>query len=163
MEPLTLLALAGAAALLFGSSKSGGSASDPSQEAVQADLKKLAAENPTGYSVVLTNLGPGANPTVMIQHAIGLYSTYPALANQLMSNAQKMLTPITGKSGTEWNTWISYTAPTVPQINNVTVCFGSTPILTYSQSGDDKNTRKLVKIEDGADSSLVARARADFL
>lgn len=153
---LTLLAAAAAIAFLA-SMKTGGAAPGAPDPAVQSDLAKLYAANPTAYNAVLSLLG-GGNPAVMIQYAAQLMSLYPALAKQLGDMAVAQVTPVTGASGTEWNLWGKESGG----ISNVDVLLGASPVMSYQQTGVDQSTRKFIGAAPGVDSAILARARADF-
>lgn len=141
MIPLVL----GAAVLLMlmagGGAKPAGEGLAP---ALDAELKKLYAENPQAYNIVngllMTKLG---EPGVMMQYAMQLQAAYPALAAELVKRFNDVVVKVTGKSGTQWFTWTLGRQPDgwVP----VEVLHGATPIISYRQHGDDKESRQLLK------------------
>jgi hypothetical protein len=158
MLAAALLAIAAFALMSAGgkgkTSSAPGAAPDP---AVMDDLKKLYAANPTTYNAVNSVLG-GGNPAVMIQYAAQLLAGYPALAKKLGDMAASEVTPITGASGTVWNLWGKESGGTA----TVDVLLGAMPVLSYTQQGVDKTSRKLLGFDTGVDSATLARARADF-
>lgn len=172
--PLIPIALA-AAAVAFLASKGGSPVAVPGAgpapkgappvPAVQDELKKLYAANPTAYNAVTQLLG-GGNPAVLIQYAAQLMNEYPNLAKTLGDMAAGEVTPSTGASGTTWNLWGRSEANAagggVPSAT-VDVLLGAMPVLSYSQTGTgDTKVRKLLSLSQTVDTATLARARADF-
>lgn len=141
MIPLALGAIA-----LFLLITAGGAAkpTEGLSPALKDELGKLYAENPQVYNIVnsllLTKLG---EPGAMMQYAMGLQATYPAIAGALMKRFNEVVVKVTGKSGTEWFTWSLGRQPDgwIP----VEILYGATPVISYTQFGDDKSSRKLTK------------------
>ena len=152
-----LTGLAALAILGFLLSQKGGAAGAGGDPAVNDDLKKLYQANPQAYQAVVALLG-GGNPAKMIQYAAQLNQLYPALAKKLGDMAAASVTPVTGASGTSWNLWGKSEGNTA----YVDVLLGAMPVISYSQVGQDKSTRKFLGAAAGVDSATVARARADF-
>lgn len=148
MEILLLLGLG--ALLLYGAG-----ASTSSETPAQSDLKKLYAANPTTAAAVTAVLG-NPNPATMNQYAAQLYALYPALAKQLGDMALSLVTKVTGKSGTEWYTWVKSKNGTTSYVD---VLYGSMPVITYSQDG---NLRTYLSAYPNASADLVTKAKADF-
>lgn len=157
MEILALMALIGLIAAATGGTKKEPGASDA---AVQNDLKRLYAASPMAYSAALQALNTNMSPATLIQWAAQLQKDYPALSQKLAQRAQDVVKPVTGKSGTLWNTWSIGPKPDgwIP----VDVLLGAQPILSYQQHGSDMATRKIIAVAEGAQSSVAARARQDF-
>jgi hypothetical protein len=112
--------------------------------ALDAELRKLYAENPQAYNIVnamlMTKMG---EPGAMMQYAMQLQAAYPAIAAELVKRFNDIVVKVTGKSGTEWFTWSLGRQPDgwVP----VEVLYGATPVISYRQKGDDKSSRQLTK------------------
>lgn len=154
-----LAALALLGLLLAGSGKKGEAPSGGLDAAVAYDLQKLYAANPTTYAAVNAVLG-GGNPAVLAQYALQLNALYPNLAKKLGDMAASEMTPVTGPSGTQWNTWGNHDPNT--GISNVDVLQGAMPVMSFQQTGDNKATRKFLGAASGVDSKIIATARADF-
>lgn len=136
------------------------------QEAA-AELQKLQKDNKTAYATLMGLFSmpppPVIIPAMLTQYAMSLYAGYPTLAQFLAQRAKDIMTPTTGASGTQWYTW----SPGVRSDGSmmVAVLFDATPVLSYTQQGENKATRKLVSQESlpgGLPPDLMAKAKADF-
>jgi len=158
MEILALMAIVGLLVAAGGAKKEpSGPAADA---ALQAELRKLYIANTTTYSAVIQALNANMSPATLIQWAAQLQKDYPAISQRLAKRAQEIVKPVTGKSGTLWNTWSIGPKPDgwIP----VDILLGAQPIISYQQHGSDLSTRALIAVADGAPSAVVARARQDF-
>lgn len=138
------LALAAAVLLVL---MAGGGDSKPAEgqsPVLREELAKLYAENPKAYSIInamlATRLG---EPSVMMQYAMQLQAAYPTLAAELVKRFNDVVKKVTGKSKTNWFTWSLGRQPDgwFP----VQVLHGATPVISYRQFGDDKESRQLTK------------------
>jgi hypothetical protein len=169
MIPLAL----GAAAILLFMMTTGAGAAKPGEglaPALDAELKKLYAENPQAYTAINNILAQAwGEPSVMMQYAMSLQAGYPAIANELIARFNKVTAKVTGKSGTEWFVWSQGKQPDgwIP----VQVLSGATPVISYRQKGDDKSSRQLTqthldpsKYANPSEMQLILNnAMADFV
>jgi hypothetical protein len=153
---LTGLALAALILFVATQGKHGGAEMDAS---TKADLSKLQSANPTSYTAIMAALAE-KNPVRLIQYAASLLASYPALATTMGNLAASLVIPVTGKSGTAWNTWGTHDK--AGDLSTVYVLLGGMPVVWYSQAGSDTSSRKFLGAQPGVDSATLARARADF-
>lgn len=159
MGAIAVLAGLGILALLASQGGASGSVGSPTN--VQDELKKLYAESQSAGDAVQKLLVAQGNPALMAQYAAQLAAKYPGLSKALVDRFNATVKPVTGKSGTVWNTWSTGARP--DGVTPVDVLLDATPILSYEQTGADMMTRKLVGTAQGVDSATLARAKSDFM
>ena len=164
MEILLLLGLAGL--LLYGATgatmtpASAAATAAAGSPAAVADLKKLYAVNPSLATAIQAQYG-SPDPTALNQFAGAVLQQYPALAQQLGTIALSLVTAVTGKSGTKWYVWVKSKNGNTRYVN---VLLESTPIITYSQEGDDASKRTFLSAYGPpADAATIAKAKSDFI
>lgn len=154
-----LAALAIAALILVMSRGGGGEVVDTEE------IKTLYAKSPALYAKVNTALQTNMNPSEVMQLALAVHAAgYPKTAALLIERFGKAVTPVTGKSGTTWNTWSM--GPRTDGWIEVHVMYEATPVIAYMQNGADKSSRSLLgiaKLPMGLPADLVEKAKADFV
>jgi hypothetical protein len=160
MGAIAVLAGIGILALLASQGGASGSVGSPTN--IQDELKKLYAESQSAGDAVQKLLVAQGNPALMVQYAAQLAAKYPGLSKALVDRFKATVVPITGKSGTMWNTWSTGPKPGT-NVTPVDVLLDAQPILSYEQTGADMTTRKLVGSAQGVDSATLARAKSDFM
>lgn len=159
MGAIVLFAGIGLLALL---ASQGGGGGGGGASSLQDELKKLYAESKDAGDAVQKLLVAQGNPAVIAQYAAQLAAKYPALSSALVDRFKATVVPITGKSGTVWNTWSTGPRPGT-NVTPVDVLLDAMPILSYEQTGQDMSTRRLAGTAQGVDSATLARAKTDFM
>ena len=129
-------------------------------------LADYATINQEAYNDAMKLLvAPSPDPYMLAVFAARTMNGWPLVSVLLGQRFDETVTKATGKSGTVWNTWSSGKLADGSFV--VLVFEGAAHVLTYSQQGSDKKTRRalgnrpeepIFKTTPGA----VARARADF-
>lgn len=171
--PIALLAGVGLL-IALGSSKKEGSGGGPlahlqMPKDAEAELRKLQSENGQAASTILGLFQnpppPVIIPALLVQYGLSVFGKYPALSTFLVQRAKDIMTQTTGKSGTVWNTWSNGLSQ--PDGTLMThVLLDATPVLTFSQKGNDQSSRKSIAehpLPMGLPPDTMAKAHADFV